>query len=574
MAKYEAYGCRMNRFYNQLDQSEWDDRSEEGTDDSMPAKSWQGVPVNRLPQDKLVQIARSRNRALREQQQSDRPRDENPTRQKVSSFFGKLTPFRAGKRSVSKPLSTQLQIQRSYQDIVYVPQLRSDEPILDFRSLMQAAYENWKLIFLLLVVCAVLGGSYMMLLPRKYTAQSSLYFDPRQLQLNWESQQQSSSTPAAVSALINSQVQILTSNAVLQRVVSDLSLADDGEFRVTGPSAAEPYATAYLLKRAISTTRNDNSYIVGLNVTTKDPAKSAKIANGVVTAFLEYETGSMADLYSNMTTTLDRRLSELSSKVHAAETAVDNYRAKNDMVTAKGDLISENRLAALNEALVNAQQKTIEASAKVEAASKLSLADAVAGANDSEVTSATLVALRGQYATMVSNLGRLESQLGNRHPSLAAAKASLQGLRDEIRTELKRISTLAQTELSQAKKAEQAIAKELATQKALKLSNASNQAELGNLELQAASVRNVYEAVLKRTRETNEEQNINQTNVRVIEKAEPPITADGPGRTILSLAGGIGGGMLGFGIGLAIAITRRLVKHPVVRSYFAFSGSR
>jgi len=53
----------------------------------------------------------------------------------------------------------------------------------------------------------------------------------------------------------------------------------------------------------------------------------------------------------------------------------------------------------------------------------------------------------------------------------------------------------------------------------------------------------------------------------VISEAEPPLTADGPSRKVMMVAGLIAGAIFGAGIGMAFAILLGLFRHPVVRSY-------
>jgi uncharacterized protein involved in exopolysaccharide biosynthesis len=442
------------------------------------------------------------------------------------------------------------------------------EPFLDFRILLSAVYENRWFILLTIIGGMVLGGFATSLLSPKYTSETSLYFDPSKLTIVWDGQSQNPASSQTAGALINSQIEILTSNIVLRDAVEKLSLNEDPEFGI--PGGDESYHMAAVnLRDAVNTRRVGDSYIVSMSVTTGEPQKSAEIANAIVEAFFEYENTSAADSYSNFSTNLDDRLEALRKKAFAAEKAVEDYRAKNDLVTAKGVLISDERLVALNTALVQAERKTIEARAKVEAAGRLNVETAVAGISETEVSSASLVQLRRQYATASSELGRLSSQLGTRHPSLAAAEASLAGLSTEINRELKRISTIAQTELSQAQKAQDETAKELAAQKALKLSNSPNQAALDNLVLQASTARSIYESVLKSTRQSSEEFNNTFTNVRVLGTAEPPLKADGPGKTTLLAGGVLGGAFFGFGLGLVIALGWRLMRNPTLRHYFA-----
>lgn len=442
------------------------------------------------------------------------------------------------------------------------------QPFLDVHTLVSAVYENKWLILFLVLGGMVLGGMATTLISPKYSSQTSLYFDPSRLQIVWEGQNPNSASNQPASALVNSQIEILTSNVVLRDAVQKLALYQDREFQGTG-SPDSSYVAAGALRDKVDAGRVGDSYIVSLSVTTSAPQKSADIANAIVGSFLDYENTTASDSFANFSTNLDDRLEVLREKAFAAEKAVEDYRVENDLVTAKGVLISDDRLAALNTALVRAEEKTIEASAKVDAAKRLSLESAVAGINETEISSASLVQLRRQYATASSELGRLRSQLGSRHPSLAAAEASLNGLRSEINQELKRISSIAHTELSQAQKAQEEIAKELAAQKALKLSNSPNQATLDNLELQAATVRSIYESVLKSTRQSNEEFNNSITNVRVLGRAEPPLRADGPGKKVLLAGGVVGGAFFGFSVGLLIALGMGLLRNPSFREYFA-----
>ena len=49
---------------------------------------------------------------------------------------------------------------------------------------------------------------------------------------------------------------------------------------------------------------------------------------------------------------------------------------------------------------------------------------------------------------------------------------------------------------------------------------------------------------------------------------EPPLKANGPGKTALLIAGVIGGLFAGFLLGAGFAILASLFAHPTVRGYF------
>ncbi|WP_434729748.1 GumC family protein [Rhizobium binae] len=438
-------------------------------------------------------------------------------------------------------------------------------PLLDLRSSIAAIWGRRRVVLVLALIGAVAGGALAPFIGQKYTAVSSLYFDPRQIGLADVGAQSSGPSPEMISALIDSQVQILTSGNVLRRVVEAMKLDQDPEF--TG-GRTDGAAVIGSLQKALVITRQASTYVVSLAATTNDPEKSARLANQVVTAFTEEENSASNGLYENTSSTLDGRLDDLRQKVLEAEQAVETFRADNDMAATEGNLISDQRLGSLNTLLVTAQEKTIQAKARADAVANLRVEDIVAGNQTEGGPTSPLVSLRQQYASQAAAVGSLESQMGTRHPRLQAARSSLQSIAGEIKGELQRLATSARGEYEQAKAAEDSIAKELAVQKALQATTSDKQVELNELQRKATAARDIYETVLKRSSQTSEEQNLSQSNIRVISPAEPPVKADGPGKKILLVAGIIGGLLAGFVIGAGFAILAGLFSHPIIKGYF------
>jgi len=452
-------------------------------------------------------------------------------------------------------------------EVAPVAVVADDEPLLDVRSAIFAIWNRKLLIAGLAVLGAVAGAVVLPMLPQKFTATTSLYFDPRQITLA-DPAQQSTISPEMISSMIDSQVQILTSGNVLRRVADTMNLNADPDFN---GGRTDDAAVISALQKSLTITRQTGTYVVSLTAVTRDPEKSAKLANQVVSSFMQEESSASTGLYENTTATLDTRMTDLRKQVQDAEQAVETFRADNDMSETDGKLISDQRLASLNTLLVTAQDKTIQAKARADAAQNMSFEAIVAsGPNDSGASSvnSALASLRQQYATQAAIVGSLESQMGARHPRLQAARSSLQSIQGEIKGELQRMVTSAKTEYDQAKKAEDAVSKELNIQKALQATASDKQVELNELQRKATAARNIYETLLKRSSQTAEEQNLPQSNIRVISQAEPPVKADGPGKKTLMIAGLIGGLFGGFALGAALAILAALFAHPVIRGYF------
>jgi len=440
-------------------------------------------------------------------------------------------------------------------------------PLLDLRSAIASIWAKKLVVLALAGAGAVLGGAVIPLIPQKFTAETSLYFDPRPVGGS-DSAQQAPTPPELITTMIESQTQILSSGKVLGRVVDALRLDQDPKFNGGATGEAAKYVATAALAKAIQIARESSTYVVTAKVTTGDPQKSAGIANQLITSFLEEESKAASNSFKSSNTALDSRLEDLRQQVLSAEKAVETYRADNDMVAVEGNLISDKRLTALNDLLITSQQKTIEAKARADAAGKLSFEEVVSNNPSSGVTSTALSSLRQQYATMAANVGSLQSLLGARHPRLLAANSSLESLAAEIRAELQRQMTSARADYEQAQKAEQDIAKELAVQKASQVNTSGKLVSLNELQRKATAARDLYESLLKRSGQASDAHDLSQSNIRVISEAEAPLKADGPSRKVMMVAGLIAGAIFGAGLGMAFAILIGLFRHPVIRSYF------
>lgn len=440
-------------------------------------------------------------------------------------------------------------------------------PLLDLRSAIASIWAKKLVVLALAGAGAVLGGAVIPLIPQKFTAETSLYFDPRPVGGS-DSAQQAPTPPELITTMIESQTQILSSGKVLGRVVDALRLDQDPKFNGGATGEAAKYVATAALAKAVQIARESSTYVVTAKVTTGDPQKSAGIANQLVTSFLEEESKAASNSFKSSNTALDSRLEDLRQQVLSAEKAVETYRADNDMVAVEGNLISDKRLTALNDLLITSQQKTIEAKARADAAGKLSFEEVVSNNPSSGVTSTALSSLRQQYATMAANVGSLQSLLGARHPRLLAAKSSLESLAAEIRAELQRQMTSARADYEQAQKAEQDIAKELAVQKASQVNTSGKLVSLNELQRKATAARDLYESLLKRSGQASDAHDLSQSNIRVISEAEAPLKADGPSRKVMMVAGLIAGAIFGAGLGMAFAILIGLFRHPIIRSYF------
>ncbi|WP_068957961.1 GumC family protein [Pararhizobium polonicum] len=467
---------------------------------------------------------------------------------------------------------------------------QQDRPLIDLATILTSVWQVRRLILALTVVGAIGGVVLAASTPSVYVAQSKLYVDPREVRLTDSDLSKESLATEAILALVDSQLEVLRSRTVLEKVAIDMGLDRDPEFgaAVTGkgglaagievirdlvsPGKAQPVPasgvnprTLEKLSDAVAVSRDPKTFIVTIEVKSRDPAKSALIANRLVATFLNEEQAAQSGFFQRTTAALDSRLTDLRKELDTAENAVEKYKADHDIVGAAGELISDKQLLALNDQVGAVRSRIADARSKADVVTKTQLNDVLSGAFPEEVSSVTLQELRKQYSQARAQLGSLDASLGPRHPQRLAAVQSLEVARSEIGNELRRIEATAQTELDRAIRTEKDLVQQLAVQKAQQVNSSTGFIELRELERKANATRMIYESFLKRASETGQEEKLTSKNIRVISSAQPPLQAKGPSRKLIAIGGLIAGFMAGVGLGIALGAYRS-VKDLLQRS--------
>ncbi|MGF6253660.1 GumC family protein [Ensifer sp. LBL] len=437
-------------------------------------------------------------------------------------------------------------------------QAAGDRPLVDIKTVVRAVWQLRKIILATTALGAVGGVLLALSTPSTFVSESKLYVDPREVRLTDSDLSKQSLATEGILAIVDSQLEVLRSRTVMEKVAASLELEKDAEFagRMAGGDAS-----ARVLKNlgeAIQVWRDPKTFIVTIEAKTRDPEKSALIANRLVDMFLGEETAAQSGFFQKTTVALDARIKELKAELDAAEKAVEDYKAANDIVGAGGELIADKQLLSLSDQVAAARNRIAEAKAKADASGKVQLNDVLTGAYPEEISSLALTELRKQYAATKAQLSALDASLGPRHPQRIAVQQALEASRSEIANELRRIAAAAGTELDRAQRTEQDLVQQLAVQKARQIDSSAEFVELRELQRKAAATREIYESFLKRAGETREEEKLTAKNIRVISKAEPALQAKGPSRKIIVIAATMAGFFAGLGLGVLLGIYRSL----------------
>lgn len=443
-------------------------------------------------------------------------------------------------------------------------------PLLDASILISSVWRFRRLIGAATVAGAVLGVLLALSTPHTFYAESRLFIDPREIRVTEDDIRNQQLSTEAMLAITDSQLQILSSTSVLEKVIADLGLDRDPEFNgslspggisgglsvikeiFTGKNAASEGEQKALnnLRHSLSVGRDAKTFVIIVGVDTRDAEKSALIANQIVETYLDSEGQAQSSLLERTSESIDTRLNSLRDDLDKAEREVERFKAENGLVGVGGEYIDDKVILALSDQLANARAMKVGIRVKADNLARVKIDEVLSGAFPEELLSSNLSELRKQYTQTRSNAESLATRLGPRHPQYIAAMQSLETITKEISAELRRIVASSQTELQRAVETEQELASQMAVAKSRAIDQSVELVTLRELERKATATRGIYEAFLTRSRETSERSNMSTRNVRVISPAEAPLQSNGPSRKFIAIGGMIAGFLGGLGLAL------------------------
>lgn len=446
----------------------------------------------------------------------------------------------------------------------------------DMRGFLSILARHLRAIGLATLGALALALVYLATTTPVYTANTTLFIDPRLKKVVSDEVTQGSLGSDLV--LVESQVAIIGSDAVLKRVVDKLKLDEDIEFAppqgtgllsrlkslvVTRPPPPDPKLKALeSLARNIKVKRAQKTYVVDIEASATTPIKAARITEAVVEAYLLDQTQAKQNEARRANEQIDARLGELREQVRRAEIRADDFRKSNKILTSEGGLVNEQQLTRLNGELITARAVAAEANARFEQVNSALKAGASPDTLPDALRSGLIQRLREQYAQVARREAALSSQLQARHPVLIEVRSQSAEIRAQIAAELKRIATSARNEQQIASNREREITATLERAKSEVGRTNTAQIKLRELEQEVTASRELLRVFLGRAKELQEQQSIATPDARIISPAAVPTQPSKP-LTWLVLSLGLLGGL---GLGIAGALVSDQLDRSVRNS--------
>ena len=389
----------------------------------------------------------------------------------------------------------------------------------------------------LAVGAAVLAVIMVILLtmPRTYVATGSLVIEPSRVNLASSSEPPQSGLPPDTSA-IDTQVEVLKSPALAQRVVERLKLYDDPEFSsglAATPAGATPSrrvlaAVTQNVLRDLRVKRDGLTYVVEVGFASRSPAKAELLANTYMDSYLRQQLDQKIAEVSKANRELNSQVAPLREAAESTAAQVAQYKLDHGLFSAEGATMAEQEVTTLNQQIAQAKADAAGQQARLDAAMQ-QVRQGSGGADVSAaVNSETIMRLRQNEADASEKLAQLTTQFKPAYPQVQRAQAQLNDIRAAIQAELNRILSSVRAESQAATQRENSLLASLGAAQGGLVAN--GQAEVGLVALQqrADAAKQVYQAYLDRAKDVAAEGSLQQPDALIDSQAGLPLKPASP----------------------------------------------
>lgn len=449
------------------------------------------------------------------------------------------------------------------------------QPLIAIGPLLAILWARKGLITLVTAIFVSLALLYVFITPSTYTAKGVIVIDPRQIQVLDSAGVLSGI--GANSAAISSQVEIIQSRTLVREVFDKEGYTADPEFaktrllyRIFGfILPAKPASESKIFNnfwKRLEVERQGLTYVISVKFESEDRQKAADVVNTIIATYLGSQVDEKSNANAEVSVLLSAQLQGLRDELSQKEATVEQFKeAHNILNVGAGQTLLQSQIQQLSTQLVIAREQARAANNRRMQVASINTNSAPLPALFEYLTDTSSNSLRANYTASSMALSSLQASFGPRHPNIMVAAAELARLENLIRNEVATVLTqinnenaLAQTNVTNAETALAALSSQNAT------SN-QDEVELRHLERQAEATRQVLEQLVNRAQETNQLENLQRSDARVISPAVAPITATWPKATLLLAIAAF----FGFALGSAIALfmgpknaSQSAQKHP------------
>ena len=403
-----------------------------------------------------------------------------------------------------------------------------------------------KWVIVAFLALGVLAGLVLALRSRKFASQGMLRIEPDRSSMYQISASQAFGGTSATDEKLSTEVLVLTSRGLFLHVARDLDLANKPDFYPKARSGKQTLDDPItrdnilmLMQRDIQVDHFPKTEAVSIRCTTKSALLSTEIVNTLINDYIENVLEVRFGSTERVSKWLIGQLDELKDQVLRDQEQLVDLQSKLGVLAVdpkSSTYLDAGALEALSQASSQATIQRILAEARYRylRESDPNLIESEQPTLSNNATGNSLLqALRADQAKAMADYSSLTAQFGANYPAVKDAKARLDTINQQVKTEQDRIVNQAKVAFSAASADEAMTGAALTGHQKDAFKSRDNMVRYAILLREYESHRALYEGLVQRLREAGINSGLQSATIDVVDLAVVPSRAQPPGRLTL-----------------------------------------
>ena len=366
-----------------------------------------------------------------------------------------------------------------------------------------------------------------LILPPRYTATATLVIDSSRIDPTMNI-----ALPGGIGLeYLNTQMEIIQSQAVALKVVRDLKMADDPEAEkywredTDGQGTIEDWL-ANGLRKWLTVEVGKQNNIVTIGFTARNPDQATTIANAFAQAYVHTNLELRVAPAKEASEWFTSQVADLKTNLERAQAKLSQFQREKGIVNPDERADVENtRLAELSAQLAIAQSQAIDAVSRKRQMDQYTKEGRNPEALPDAIGNSLINSLKQQLSVAEARLTQLAGQLGRNHPEYQKSVAEVEQIRKQLNVELETLATGVSNTARVAQAKEADLRSAVAAQKArvLALNKEKGQDDMAVLNREVEIAQKAFDAASQRSSEVRLESRVSQTNVAILNPAVRPV---------------------------------------------------
>lgn len=382
---------------------------------------------------------------------------------------------------------------------------------------------------------------------------------------------------------IYSEIEVMRSDRLIEKVVTALNLAQDTEFNPAlqpgmfsslrdqtpvkwlietlsplNTNITDQERSQREMKRIVDSVRQRMvirppglANVVVIQFETKAAAKSARMANAFVDIYSEDRLARAADQAAKTSLWLDSRIAEMEGKLRVSERKVAEFVAARRLADNGTSPVIDRRVTELGQRLSLVKSQLAEKQVRLRQLRSISASGKGLDSTAEVQNSGAIQRLRVQETSLVRRAAELDTRFGEKHPTMVNLRAEIANVRSEIVQEQKRIIGALANEVRVAQAAVRSVQDQLDAVDVERASSNEDRVQFLQMKREALSNRKLYDLFVTRAKQAEQTSSLKRNPIELISPAKAPTHPSAPRKPIIIAFGFF----VSVGLGLVLVLT-------------------